>query len=240
MSRYPSLVFLGGITYSGKSLFLDKIDPDSMTELAGRNPKNIMGIRVFNYFKDIMDLPESFNTNALTLTNWKTHENEAVNKMVLDIKNWSTNNILETVIFNTHYATNSPSGFQLGLDIHSLRRIMESCHYYESDNKAKVAIILIDIDVSDILKRREYHWSSYKVHEPISHILKDLEFNRLYSYQYNTIISSIIGADRVIYKRIQLNLKNTSDLSDTELKKTSAFELAYNEFNELLNSEMTT
>lgn len=223
-----SLIFIGGIKDSGKSDLAKKLGTDPGFRVA----------RLSDYFGAVLDgWPEKTDlTTAVVYVDWKRlAEGKAIDRLCSDIPNWRRDANLKTLIINSHYATYSPCGFMMGLDPESLRILCDKANLFLPNSEGRVAVVHVDISVSDVLVRRERRWTHQTDDFPTGPgLTADLEFNRLYALQYYNCLVSFLGYRRVAYYRSVIDFKDVGDYHK-ELTNTAAFDSAYNELKTFLN-----
>jgi hypothetical protein len=229
-----SLLFIGGIADSGKSVLVKKL-----AEYAS-------DIKLFPISEFLRDALAAAHKNPLdklgaevTLIDWKTHEPKAIDGLVAQIKDCFKDEAIRTVVINTHFATHSPGGSMAGLDPDSIDRICEACHLAESQT-AKVAVVLVDIGLADVLQWRGQHWTSNNIDAFAtgSELMEDLEFNRVYALHYYNVLRTTVDKERVLYHRVFMDRSKFAQLS--ELENQAEFQLIFNKFTDFLKANEFT
>ncbi len=231
MANETSLIFIGGIKDSGKSELAKRLGTGSGFKVA----------RISDYFRDVLDgWPKDKKdlTAAVVYMDWKKDEGRAIQKLCSDIPTWRTDQgiSLKTLVINSHYATYSPGGFMMGLDPESLRILCDKCNLFLPKSVGRVAVVLVDIGISDVLARRERRWIHQTDDFPTGPgLAADLDFNRLYALQYYNCLAAMLGPQRVAYYRAVIDYKDMGDYKD-ELSKTGAFDKTYGLLEKFLNA----
>jgi hypothetical protein len=198
-----NLVLIGGIGDSGKSEFARSL----------ANDPGIETLRVSDEFRDTyrevygFKLGEKLGAEVVN-EDWKSRaEPAAVRRLIDKIRQKKMAGSCRTLVLNSHFATYSPGGFMAGLDPQSLKDICVACDLIEGGKTGRgaAAIVLVDISISDVLRRRKAVWQSKPAFSMGFALNQDLEFNRLYALQYYSTLSSLVGAKRVSYWRVVLD-----------------------------------
>jgi hypothetical protein len=233
MSGELSLIMMGGIGDSGKSSFADAI---------AKRP-SVRVLRVSDYLRRHLEVPTDRKLGAEVVNvDWKSRaEQKAALDLGEEVGNLRAGGC-KTLIVNSHFATYSPGGFMMGMDPGSLRSVCKACELCgnvvkpvgdSSGERVRAAVVLVDIGISDVLRRREAQWQSKPAFSMGTALIQDLEFNRLYSLQYYQILSSIIGFGGVEYYRLLLDWQDIHSL-ERPLEQAPGFQLKLRELSDYL------
>ena len=196
-----SLIFVGGVADSGKSILIDKVNE----LIEAEENVSIAEERISHYLKEPLGWPPDKRlTSAASLKDWKIYEERAISQLCESIKTHRTNGV-KCIIINTHFATYSPGGFMIGLDPSSLKMLCDACNLLEPESSKKAAVVLADISISDVSRKKEESWKDQGNFSTTQSLMDDLEFNRLYALQYFNTLSNILKFNRVMFQRISVN-----------------------------------
>lgn len=230
-----SLLFVGGVADSGKSVLLNQV--------AGY-AKDIKVFAVSDFLRNALEAdhrnPSTKLGPEVTFIDWKSYETKAVDGLVEQIGECFQNEPhLKTIAINSHFATYSPGGFMAGLDATSIDRICNACHL-TSTATGKAAVVLVDIGLADVLHWRGQNWTSnIDAFGAGSALMQDLEFNRLYALHYYNILRTTLMNDCVLYQRVFLDYSKLTHFSDN-LASESEFKIKLKSFTEFLKTELFT
>ena len=229
LTKALSLIFIGGIADSGKSVLIDQISAHA---------NDVKSFAVSDFLKDTLSTKRNYTKEKLgpevTLIDWKSHEPDAIKELCAKIEECFNDVSKNTVIVNTHFATYSPGGFMIGLDPNSIDLICHACKLTDPGATSKAVVVLVDIGIADVLHRREKRWTaSVDTFTIGSALAQDLESNRLYALQYYMLLTATLGRLRVLYHRLSVDYNSETHLHE-ELEKVPEFKLALNTFSEFL------
>jgi adenylate kinase len=198
MPDSTNLVFLGGIADSGKSLLLKHVCPPDHPTIHNAKVSTYFGHQLLTGSEKGKEL-----TASVCYTEWKSSEPYAVDELAADIRKWRVEKTVRTIVLNTHFATYSPGGFMMGLDPDSIKKLCEACSLHLGNTDAHAAVVLIDTTIAEVLKRRGSDWKNHGESFFTGPSLSaDLEYNRLFAFQYYDCLAHALPANRVWYERI--------------------------------------
>jgi adenylate kinase len=155
-----------------------------------------------DYFQAALSRHRGSSTerNQIRETDWTVLEDEVSECIISDYRALPPNTCY---LLETHFAASSPFGYMMGLGVKCLERIAEAFFPDLSvcSNHLLVAIILIEADIVDLIKRRRADVIRHREMSVLD-IIRNLELSRVFSLEYYNAFARYLGYSRVQYLRV--------------------------------------
>ena len=185
--------FIGGANNVGKTTIIDRY----LLDLFKEDGKKVKSLRTGIMYQDECKKKNLITQDeeAVSQTLWDSVQRTVSQQIIDTIKSESA----DLLLINTHYASASPFGYLMGLDINFLEEIGSALK--SSTASPFASVMLIDATLAEVLSRCRSNRVTSGRYMPSDDVRFDLELNRLYSYQYFHILTSILGQSNSIYSR---------------------------------------
>ncbi len=211
------VVIIGGAGGVGKTSIVH-----SLKQLYSVNSSRSISIfSTGDYFSRLLCDSSNLERDQVKNIHWKKSEQKVITSIIKDVHALPNSAIY---VLDTHFAANSPAGYMMGLGIKQIEQLACEIKLVRNSKKSVlVAIVLIEADISDVMRRRSDDIERLREFSAMD-IIGDLEQTRLYSLFYYQAFVSELGSKSVEY--LQINNENLDDSTNLIFMKLKNWGLA--------------